>query len=79
MTELGPPVAIGNIDIILAMFPTSRQEDECMFILGNYIELVAREVIAKRKELLLNTMLGVLLAKIESVRTKAVPQVPITV
>ena len=57
-TELGPPLDITDIDIIMAMFPTSRLEVECVFILGTYVELVDREVISKQKDLLLNTLLG---------------------
>ena len=75
MTELGPPISVDNIDIILAMFPTCRQEDECIFLLGTYVELVDREVVSGQKELLLDTLLGVLRAKTENNRRIAVPRV----
>ena len=75
VTELGPPVAINNMDIILAMFPTCRQEVECIFILGTYVELVDREVVSGQKDLLLDTLKGVLRDKTEIVRRRAVPSV----
>ena len=75
VTELGPPMAVNNIDIILAMFPTCRQEDECIFLLGTYVELVDKEVVSGQKELLLATLLGVLRARIENNRGRAVPRV----
>ena len=68
VTEQGPPMAVNNIDIILAMFPTCRQEDECVFLLGTYVELVDREVVSGQKELLLDTLMGVLRFKTENVR-----------
>ena len=46
-----------------------------MFLLGNYVELVDSEVIAKQKELLLNSLLGVLQAKTEYTERRAVPRV----
>ena len=79
MTELGPPLDITDIDIIMAMFPTSRLEVECVFILGTYVELVDREVISKQKDLLLNTLLGTLRVKTECVRSRAVPQIQLLV
>ena len=58
VSNLGPPVVISNKDIVMAMFPTSRQETECMFILGTFLELVDREVMSTKKDLLLDTLLG---------------------
>ena len=43
--------------------------------MGTYVELVDREVVLKEKELLVNTLIGVLRTKTESTRTRAVPQV----
>ena len=70
----GPPPVLSNITIIMAMFPKDMQETECMFLLGTYIELVDREAVSKQKELLLNTLLGVLQTKAQYVRSRAVPQ-----
>ena len=75
VTELGPPLVVSNIDIILAMFPTCRQEVECIFILGTYVELVDKEVVSGQKDLLLDTLKGVLRAKTEFARKRAVPGV----
>ena len=68
-------LVVSNIDIILAMFPTCRQEVECIFILGTYVELVDREVVSGQKDLLLDTLKGVLRDKTVTVRKRAVPSV----
>ena len=75
MTDQGRPPDVSNPDILLARFPKGRQEHECMLLLGTYVELVDREVVLKEKELLVNTLIGVLRTKTESTRTRAVPQV----
>jgi hypothetical protein len=59
MTDQGRPP--DNIDIILARFSKGRQEAECILLL----ELVDKEVFLKQKELLVNTVEGVLHSKIE--------------
>ena len=62
-----------NTDILLAKFPKGRQENECTLLLGTYVELVDREAVVKQKELLVNTVIGVLQTRSVS----AVPQVEI--
>ena len=46
--DQGRPPDIRNMDFILAMFPKSRHEVEC--ILGTFVELVDREIDLKHKE-----------------------------
>ena len=75
--ELGPTFAVSNIDIIMAKFPTCRQEAECMFIPGTFLELVDREVMSDQKELLLDSLMGVLKSRMMQMRSRAVPQVQI--
>ena len=70
-------LSVSNPDILLARFPKDRQEDECTFLLGTYVELVDREVVLKEKELLVDTLIGVLRTKTVSARSRAVPQVQI--
>ena len=77
LPDQGRPPDIDNIEIILAQFPRSRQESECILLLGTYLELVDKEAIMKQKELLVNTVKGVLATKAEYVRRRAVPQVQI--
>ena len=45
-----------------------------MFLLGTYIELVDTEAMSKQKELLVDTLLGVIKTKAQYVRSRAVPQ-----
>ena len=75
---LGPPPVVSNKEIVLAMFPKSRQETEVIFILGNYLQLVDEEVMNKQKVLRVDSMLGVLKAKMEFIKSRAVPQLCLT-
>ena len=61
LNDQGP--APNNHAIIMLMYYT--KEKEFIFILGTYMELVEREVIGKQKELSVDTVEGVLGAKIE--------------
>ena len=74
LTDQGRPPDISNSDILLAKFPKGRQDDECTLLLGTYVELVNEEVVLRQKELLVNTVIGVLKTKTESARRRAVPQ-----
>ena len=67
LTDQGRPPDVSNLDILLARFPKGKQEDECTLLLGTYVELVDREVVLKEKELLVNTLMGVLRIKTERV------------
>ena len=66
-----------NTDILLARFPKGRQENECTLLLGTYVELVDREAVVKQKELLVNTVIGVLQTRSVGARNRVVPQVDI--
>ena len=74
LTDQGRPPDLSNSDILLAQFPKGRQEDECTLLLGTYVELVDRESVLKQKELLVNTVIGVLQTKTVSAMSRAVPQ-----
>ena len=77
LTFPGRPPDISDSDFIMAMFPRSRHEDECIFLVGTFVELVDREVMSKEKDLLVNTVIGVLKARTEYARSRSVPQVNI--
>ena len=72
--RLGPPPVVSSEEIILSMFPKCTQETEVMFILGNYIQMVDYDAVNKQKELREDSVLGVLEAKLQFVRTRSVPQ-----
>ena len=74
LSRQGPPPVVSNEDMILAMFPKCTQEPEVLFLLGNFIQMVDKEVINKQKELRVDSMLGVIEAKLQFVKSKAVPQ-----
>ena len=77
LRDQGRPPDIRNIDCILAMFPKSSQEVECtlILILGTFVELVDVETVHKQKDLLVDTVKGVLSNKLECMQRRAVPQV----
>ena len=77
LTEQGRPPNLSNPGLLLARFPKGSQEDECTLLLGTYVEIVDREVVIKEKELLVNTLIGVLITKTESARIRAVPRIHI--
>ena len=77
LTDRGRPPDVTNTDILLARFPKGRQENECTLLLGTYVELVDREAVVKQKELLVNTVIGVLQTRSVGARNRAVPQVDI--
>ena len=77
LTDRGRPPDVNNTDILLARYPKGKQEDECLLLLGTYVELVDRDVVQKQKELMLNTVIGVLKTKTVTTRSRAVPQVHI--
>ena len=45
LRDQGRPPDTSNMDFILAMFPKSRQEAECILILGTFVELVDKETV----------------------------------
>ena len=73
LTDQGQPQDISDTNIILAKFHKVRQDAELMLLLGTFIELVDREVILEQKELLVNTVIGVIKNKAEYVRRRVVP------
>ena len=75
LRDQGRPPDIRNMDFILAMFPKSGHEVECTLTLETFVELVDREIILKHKELLVNSVIGVLRNKFEYTRRRAVPKV----
>ena len=68
---------ISNTDILKAMYPTYRQEVECIFLLGTNMESADREVVSDQKELLQSTVVGVLKVKMENLQNRAVPLVQV--
>ena len=72
--RLGPPPIVSCVEIIQAMFPRCTEETEVLFFVGNYIEMVDKNVVNKQKMLRVDSMKGVLEAKVEFAKARAVPQ-----
>ena len=75
MRDQGRPPDANNMDLIMVMFPRCRQEAEVMLLIGTFVELVDREAVGKERELLVDTVIGVLKNKSENIQRRAVPQV----
>ena len=72
---VGPAPAISNTDLLMFMYPGCRREAKVIFLLSTYKELVDKEAVGKHKELMLGTLRGVLRAKVEHLRSRAVPDI----
>ena len=55
---LGQTHVLSDEEIILALYPKYMRENECLFLLWNCIQLVDKEVFAKQKELLVDSLRG---------------------
>ena len=75
MSDQRPAPAISNTDLLMFMYPRCRREAEVIFLLSTYKELVNREAVGKQKELMVGTLKGVLRAKMEQLRSRAVPDI----
>ena len=75
MTNQGPAPPLSNTELLMLMYPRCRREAEVIFLLSTYTELVDREAVGKQKELMLGTLRGVLRAKVEQLRIRAVPEI----
>ena len=60
LTDRGRPPDVRNTDMLLARYSKGRQEDECLLLLGTYVELVEKDVVVKQKKLMVNTLIGAL-------------------
>ena len=75
MSDQGPAPAISNTELLMFMYPGCRKEAEVIFLLSTYKELVDREAVGKQKELMVGTLRGVLRAKVEQLKSRAVPEI----
>lgn len=79
MTELlsdqGPAPLVSNIELLMLMYPKCRRDAEVAFLLCTFMELADREVVGKRKELMVGTVRGVLGAKVEQISSRAAPDI----
>ena len=75
MSDQGPAPDISNTELLMFMYIGCRREAEVTFLLSTYKELVDKEAVGKQKELMLGTLRGVLRAKVEQLRSRAVPDI----
>ena len=59
----------------MLMYTGCRREAEAAFLLGTYLKLLDKELVAKQKELMVGTVRGVLRAKVENMAGRDVPEI----
>ena len=67
-------VAITNEDFLLLQFPKDVLDSECVWLLGNYCEIVTSTVIGKKRKLGAVQLAGRLRTRLQSIRGRAVVQ-----
>ena len=72
-TDHGPAVIATNMEILMLMYPPCRKEVAVSFLLGTFLEQVHSEVMLKGKDLLVDTLKGVLRSRLTQNRSRAVP------
>ena len=65
-------VAISNEDFILMHFPKDSFETECVWLLGNYMEVIETVVVGKAKNLKVEHLKGVLSDRLRGMKDRAV-------
>ena len=75
LSDQGPAPALSNTELLMLTYRRCRREAEVIFLLSTYTELVDREAVGKQKQLMLGTLRGVLRAKAEQLKIRAVPEV----
>ena len=71
LSDQGPSLDLSNTELLMLLYPRCRQEAEVAFIICTYMEMVDREAVNKKKELMVGAVKGVLRAKIEYLSSKA--------
>jgi hypothetical protein len=67
-------VGISNEDFLLLQFPNDIMDKECVWLLGNFCEIVASTVIGKKRRLGADQLAGRLRTRLQMMRGRAVVQ-----
>ena len=70
-------VGITNEDFILLQYPNNNMDKEVVWLLGNYCDIVVKEVLGKKKRLTSDGLAGRVRSRLLSLETRAVvlPQI----
>ena len=76
------PTTIGgmgtsNTDFLLLQYPKDNQESECLWLIGNYVEVVDSFVARKKKKLKVDQLRGILRERLQGMSTRAVVRLQI--
>ena len=63
-----------NTEFILLQYPKDIQDKECIWLIGNYVEIVDNVTIGKSKNLNVEELKGVLRARLQGMAGRAVVQ-----
>lgn len=61
-------------EFILLQFPRDTREAECVWLIGNYVEVVDSTVMSKGKKLTVDHLRGVLRSRLQAMSSRAVLQ-----
>ena len=70
-TSIGA-AGISNEEFILLQFPKDTMEAECVWLLGNFVEIVDNVAVAKNRKLNLDQVKGVMRSRIQGMSERAV-------
>ena len=65
-------VGITNLELILLQYPKDTMEKECVWLLGNYVEVVDRQAVSKNKKVKLDQLKGTLRSRLQAMSSRAV-------
>ena len=59
-------------DFLLLQYPKDTQDKECLWLIGNYVEIIDSIVVGKNKVLKVNQLQGILRERLQGMVTRAV-------
>ena len=61
-----------NAEFLILQYPKDTQESECLWLIGNYVDVVDSFVARKNKKLGVDQLRGILRARLQGMSTRAV-------
>ena len=73
------PHTIGGLgtspeEFLLLQYPKDTQDTKCLWLIGNYVEVVDSVVVGKNKKLGVDQLRGILRERLQGMKTRAVVQ-----
>ena len=65
-------VGTSNEDFLLLQYPKDTQDMECVWLIGNYCDIVVKQVVGKKRKLTANNVAAIVKSRLQSLQTRAV-------